>query len=701
MRFKTHAYFFILLANLIFSQSLDKIGSVSLIEGSCNVENIELNRQLTPLLGNSIFNYDIISSDNNSYCEILFDDRSVKIRIDSDTKIKVITDDYSKVIKLINGSLYIETAKVQEKVYIQTLHNDIYANNNKVWIYSNDDFDQIISLKTYLNVYNKLINSNIELIPLLGYKINRSGELEENLVFDLPDYILKEKNIKNKKNNDGFTSFFIHEADFIPHYKNIKRKKNSTNNGFYFDFIVGSRYMNSKAYSNIGFFPAYKYNNLIISSKLDFYINSDGKVVDQNWLDKNSILEKFNLNYFYSDYENTIKINIGEIEKASFGYGYLVNSISNSFDYPFNNFGININYKLDNDFMEFQFLMPSIRDCVRGGGVFGFHSSLFLSYKFPLTIGFGFIKDFNQFTQYKQIYNFPDNYEDYKGLPKRDITAAEFDFNFDLVKKMNLNVSIFSEIVGKWYPSDVHYVRNDGTGSFGSVSKVSRKGTWGLMAPGIAVEFNNKHKIKFALNYNSAGYYPSYFNTNYLYNRAIYYKVDEPLDFNNQNFILLTEQIDMLNSYAINEELTEFMLPKEIYPMLLNKFNASPVRGFTIEYDYQFKNKVNFSSLLSRFEQNIALSPNYVYYTMESNISIKDGYLKNISNLDFYFQNIFFIGDQDKQELVFGSNIGIKITPIISLILDVSQVYYDSDLDGIMLNELEFLNFGLNIGANF
>tara|TARA_B100001769_G_C21656010_1_gene364992 strand:+ start:77 stop:337 length:261 start_codon:yes stop_codon:yes gene_type:complete len=86
---------------------------------------------------------------------------------------------------------------------------------------------------------------------------------------------------------------------------------------------------------------------------------------------------------------------------------------------------------------------------------------------------------------------------------------------------------------------------------------------------------------------------------------------------------------------------------------------------------------------------------------MESNISIKDGYLKNISNLDFYFQNIFFIGDKDKQELVFGSNIGFKITPIISLILDVSQVYYDSNLDGIMLNELEFLNFGLNIGANF
>ena len=110
---------------------------------------------------------------------------------------------------------------------------------------------------------------------------------------------------------------------------------------------------------------------------------------------------------------------------------------------------------------------------------------------------------------------------------------------------------------------------------------------------------------------------------------------------------------------------------------------------------------INFSALLSRYEQNVLLSPNYVYYTIESNITIKDGYLKNISNLDFYMQNIFFIGDKDKEEFVFGCNVGVGITPIISLIIDLSQVYYDSDLDGDTMNELEFLNFGLNIGANF
>jgi len=32
------------------------------------------------------------------------------------------------------------------------------------------------------------------------------------------------------------------------------------------------------------------------------------------------------------------------------------------------------------------------------------------------------------------------------------------------------------------------------------------------------------------------------------------------------------------------------------------------------------------------------------------------------------------------------------------LILDLSQVYYDSDFDGDMVNEL---NFGLGLGVNF
>ena len=40
---------------------------------------------------------------------------------------------------------------------------------------------------------------------------------------------------------------------------------------------------------------------------------------------------------------------------------------------------------------------------------------------------------------------------------------------------MNYEVSLFGELVGIWYPENIHYARNNGTGSIGSVEVVERK----------------------------------------------------------------------------------------------------------------------------------------------------------------------------------------------------------------------------------
>ena len=47
----------------------------------------------------------------------------------------------------------------------------------------------------------------------------------------------------------------------------------------------------------------------------------------------------------------------------------------------------------------------------------------------------------------------------------------------------------------------------------------------------------------------------------------------------------------------------------------MNKFNPSPIRGFTIEYNYTFRNKADFSILFSRLTQTIPLLVNNAYYT--------------------------------------------------------------------------------------
>ena len=46
------------------------------------------------------------------------------------TKINIITEKYSIVLKVIYGSVFIENAKTSVKTYVQTFNNDIYINNN-------------------------------------------------------------------------------------------------------------------------------------------------------------------------------------------------------------------------------------------------------------------------------------------------------------------------------------------------------------------------------------------------------------------------------------------------------------------------------------------------------------------------------------------------------------------------------------------
>ena len=68
-----------------------------------------------------------------------------------------------------------------------------------------------------------------------------------------------------------------------------------------------------------------------------------------------------------------------------------------------------------------------------------------------------------------------------------------------------------------------------------------------------------------------------------MHNRAVYYNANN-VDL---EFPLIYEQINMINEFKINED--EYLVPKEIYPILSNSFNAFPVYGGVIEFGYTYK----------------------------------------------------------------------------------------------------------------
>ena len=464
--------------------------------------------------------------------------------------------------------------------------------------------------------------------------------------------------------------------------------------------------MNNNEYFTLGLFPQYKYNNLRIYGKLNIYYDyflkcasydecefTEGGIY-ANWESKNDFLEKFHLRYTHSDYNNSLTVYAGEIPKVTFGHGYLVNNFSNYYEYPLrSDFGLNIDWKIDNDFMRFQFIVPSFREYFRSGGIFGMHTSLFLSHRFPLTLGLGLIVDINQFSQAPRVYDVESNIE------KRTIHAAELDFNLDIVRRMDLDISIYGEFVGIWYPEDIYYFRSDGLMPFSDDLRW-RKGTWGIMAPGISVVIDNKHEINFAFNFNSAAFYPSYFNTNYLYNRSLYYQTAQPFDFNTLGFNLVGNQVAMLNEFSINSSDMEFFIPKELYPIITNKINVFPMRGFTAEYKFNFRDKLEYYGAFGVYMQRVSpeKKKEEIYYTFDTAVSIKQNILKHLSRLDFYVENIFFLETDDKEEYTFGFNMIFDLPSGIYLMFDLAQVFYDVSVNGKRNN---VLNSGFQLGIDF
>ena len=91
--------------------------------------------------------------------------------------------------------------------------------------------------------------------------------------------------------------------------------------------------------------------------------------------------------------------------------------------------------------------------------------------------------------------------------------------------------------------------------------------------------------------------------------------------------------------------------------------------------------------------------PDNLLYTKEHEwISIKDNILKNVSNIDFYISNIFFLESKYTETFIFGTNMLFDLRSGMSLKLDLSQVYYDANLDG---DKEDIINIGIDYGVDF
>lgn len=679
---------YLVFISLIFSFSNNKIGYVHYIEGECYIKNNQTDdKYFKVFIGTDIYNNDYIKSNDNSNCIIRFNDDQTHLFIESNSIVVLDDDNLSREIDLVKGSLYIKNLFNENKrVYAFTSNNQIYIANNRLWVSSSKlANDYIFSLDDNLDVYNKNYQKiiNVQKRNLLHIE-NKSYTYINNEDDIVPKYILNDSYDFNFNNK----IIQLKKYDMIPIYGDRIRNMRIVE-PYRVSFDFGTKILNNDSHVKVGIYPSYIYRNLSIKANIESFVSPSGNDLDNYWDDGFDLLDKLSINYSYYRNKNQMYFNFGPIEDVSLASGYMINRISNSIDYPRKiNSGINLKYIFDTDFMDLDILIPSIRDFGNDGGVIAARTSLYISHNFPLTIGFGLVADINQFSSISESLN--------KNAKKRSVYGVEIDYNYNLISNLDLDVNIFGEFVGLWYPEYNYYVLFDGENVSNDLRW--RKGTWGVSGPGVSVELENRYIFKFSFNYNSATFIPNYFNSTYLYNRARYYKgildypmIQKQIDYLNDNFLIG-------DSCAAGQE-CEYLIPKDVYPILVNNdgFSGFNTFGFTTEFKYKFQSYLSASLMMSVFIEDSDNSNSY--YSFQSSVDIAEGYIRNLNSLKFYFSNIYFSELSDKYRSTYGIETEVKLPMSLSLIINLGQVYYDKNL---LTNDIDKMtNSNISIKYSF
>ena len=704
---KKYIYNYIIVTFLILFQfswaNTPAIGNIYSISGF--VQIVSTDRDIPPsraVNGRTIYSDDIIRTAKDSFCKIIYNDRTTLVIVDPSSEVKLSDSQLSRNIHLHFGGIYLKNARAnRKKSFIFTKSSQIKLKPVELWMtVSEDGGDEIHIIKHDLEVFNLQQSKKMEIDSgnaVYSYKDGFFETIESNLD-DLPSYLFNSQllSLHQKKNPEEFQIKDINyrSHDLIPLF-GIGRWREKTiieHTGFGIDLLVGKMDVGSDAYSKIGIYPRYNTKNFNFKINLDGYFPSGDSSGDLNKID--DIYDVFDhLSYLqYSSAHRNFLVKIGSIDGISFGHGNLVKEYSNMLDYPRSKkTGAYMFLTTDTRNFTVDLFTASLRDFNEGGGVVGIHGSMFLSEYFPLTIGLGFVRDFNQFAS---INDFILDNDILNKNFSRGITAWEMDFTMDVYHNFLFDVYAYGELVGVWFPETHYYIREETTietescfpGS-NSPCSIFRDGTWGINFPGVWVKYHHWWEFKFAFNLNSALHIPQYFGTTYDYERVRYTQYQSPSENPYDD-----DAKDMLMEYALDvgniaSEEVAFLLPKDIHSMTDHTQIKFPSLGYSFEGVYHFRKLVDANCSFSLFK-DYTDSDSDNFYNYHLSLDLRDNVLEYVSEAKVYytqfFTNVPFDTNVYHENMLRGVKLGFKIINSISIVVDYHDVFYDKELDGVV-----------------
>ena len=693
-------YLYILLFQVIFSASQVKIGTIYTADGHIQIISADKNIGASKaIVGKSVYSNDIIRTTSRSRCKIIYDDRKTMLIIDESSETKLSDTQKSRSIHLNYGSAYIRNvSKNIKKTILFTESSQVKILPSELWINTIiGGGDEVYSISGNIEVFNYQNKKKISISQgnvLYSYKDGffESIEFSEQ---DIPKYVNDKLLLSFNQKINPFP-FDVKDINYKPHdlipLFGIGRWTNETivsPIGLGIDLNTGIADISDVRYNKIGIYPRYHSENFKLKLNLDGYIGPNNNL--------NQLDDLFDaLNYLsYMQISNSSKnfiFQMGSIHGLTFGHGNILKEYSNMLDYPRNKkVGAYLFWRTNNRDLSIDMFTSSIKEFGRGGGLFGLHASLFISEYFPLTLGFSYVHDLNQFSG---LEDFIDDQSIISSTSswERSVKGIGFDYTFDLFNNFFFDGYLFGEGVGIFFPDTVYYIRDnitfesqEGFTDYQNLSadmNLSRGGTWELIN-GIKLKYRNNWDIKSSFNIASAIHMPQYFGSTYEFERVRYnqaiFKATEGADDLTDMFSKFGYSLD-----AEDEEIDRFLFPKEVYMMFTASQIKFPAIGGAIDVTYHFRNIIDFNGSLSYYRE-IAEGDleEDVFYNYHFSIDLLDNVFEGVSEARMYYTQFFtneFFGNKYSENLLRGARVGVKLWKNISLLVDVHDVFYDIDL---------------------
>ena len=679
-----------------------KIATAFSVSGQIQLVSSELSAYPTKIIsGNSIKSDDIVRSSKDGEVVIIFDDNSTLIRLDPYSEIKLDQNTISRTIYLNFGTMYVENnGQSKVKTFVFTPISQIEVDGSSVWIENISGIgDKVHVLKGQIKILNDSNSKSAAVEQETSFFSYNNGYFVEEVFLSssLPIYLqdgsMKAKGYIEPPVDIDVKKFRFRDHDLIPLYTgkhSIAEKYLESLNTFGVNISLGYLSVYNFGFSKISISPYFKSRHWNVLLRLDSFVSSSDS------LDFNSVDDVFDVlhrirNLRYVSDNRRFFMQIGELKGISFGHGHLLKEYTNALDYPrTRTTGLYLRYLTDSRNFTVDAFSSSLRDLVQGGGVLGIHTTTFISSAFPLTVGFGYVSDLNQ---YASAGNFNTEWESWSSNKSRMMNSAEIDLTYDLIDRDYYKYYLFFEGVGMWFPEKYYYVRVGKNNIEQAESPCpncpetipmgfNRQGSWGITGPGLWIKYRHLWDLKVALQMNSALHIPQYFNTTYEFERVRYanYEFVEP-DSELDNLMKLYE------NYELEQGSDTYLLPKELYSKIDGTQNIFPTLGFNFEYDFHYRESLDFHTSLSVFKEYSDVGDEDVFYNYNIDITTADGMFEGISEGRIYYSQFFTNQPFDNkyhENLLRGFQVGVKITERISFFIDFHDIFFDKDMDGVV-----------------